>query len=864
MSKEYKISVVTPFHNVDLRMFEKSVESMKAQTYGFENIQWIIVVHNSEQKYLDGVNKLVGQYENVLIKVLNNDIRNPSSPRNYGMQFATGKYIGFLDGDDSYTLNVFSEAIPALENTNAQMVSFRREYELDDPNCTPVTEIVLWNQMQKAIVMNKGHWDEDKMFTGLWGFVTSKIYDREFLKENEIYFDETMTFVEDFMFNAQVIGSAERIVYMPQLIGYHYFINGSSIVQSGGKKTGEQLIGYAKGLAKMFLKMTLLGLPINQTLTISVFYLVNYIINATNITLEDLQEIKNLIGSYIERLKQLKPSKIYSAGEVEEMYRVVRLILTPELLLDKNSASKNQPAEAKEMSLLLKIVDDNKNTDLGENYNFSEIKTVADFQDRVPLSVYDDYSNLIRLTTNIGETNIFTAYPIKYYNLTSCSMGVPHYIPCTENQLADFMENFDKTVSGKKNFLLLESLPRDTKYNDNTYLDSISGALLHYYFEKNPKAHEIFTAPKELFFPTEYVDINHPRLIFALSDENVEQIVSPFTWGIVGAFTYLEKNWEQICTDIERGELYKNLPISDSFRNILNERLSPNPKRANELREIFSAGFNEPVAKKIWKNLQKIIAVGTGSFEIYADKMRRYIGDIPHSNWIYAASESLIATSLEDDSDRYILNTDKAFFEFMAIDGSEKIFTADELENDKAYEIILTNKSGFYRYRLGDIIRVVDASSDAPIIAFAYRKNQVGKLGGFVLTENDVYHALKTIEKAMNFEIADFAYWEDVENNSYKILIEPTITMAEKISEISLADVAKLFNHRLGQINPKFADALEKTSLNPCTIQFNQQETHLLYRDMECFRRKSAPDQIKPIHFIDNIVKEKFFLNNIL
>lgn len=35
----YKLSVVTPFHNVDMGMFEKCAESMRSQTIGFENIE---------------------------------------------------------------------------------------------------------------------------------------------------------------------------------------------------------------------------------------------------------------------------------------------------------------------------------------------------------------------------------------------------------------------------------------------------------------------------------------------------------------------------------------------------------------------------------------------------------------------------------------------------------------------------------------------------------------------------------------------------------------------------------------------------------------------------------------------------------
>ena len=49
------------------------------------------------------VEKLLGNHENVIIKILDNDIHTPSSPRNYGMQFAAAPYVGFLDGDDSFT-----------------------------------------------------------------------------------------------------------------------------------------------------------------------------------------------------------------------------------------------------------------------------------------------------------------------------------------------------------------------------------------------------------------------------------------------------------------------------------------------------------------------------------------------------------------------------------------------------------------------------------------------------------------------------------------------------------------------------------------------------------------------------------------
>ena len=51
----YKVSVITPFHNVELNIFEKAYQSMKSQTIGFENIQWIVIAHNCEPHYLPAI-----------------------------------------------------------------------------------------------------------------------------------------------------------------------------------------------------------------------------------------------------------------------------------------------------------------------------------------------------------------------------------------------------------------------------------------------------------------------------------------------------------------------------------------------------------------------------------------------------------------------------------------------------------------------------------------------------------------------------------------------------------------------------------------------------------------------------------------
>ena len=193
----YKVSVVTPFHNVDMAMFEKCAESMRAQAIGFENIEWIIVVHNCQPHYLPLLTEMFKDDKNVIIKELNDGIRSPGMPRNHGMLFVTGPYVGFLDGDDSYTPDCLEVVCREMAETQSQVVTFRREYELEKESLHPHTETVTWNQTEWRIVMDRDDYQYDKMFTGLWPFTTSRLFDVSFLREHNIKYSKEVLWVED-------------------------------------------------------------------------------------------------------------------------------------------------------------------------------------------------------------------------------------------------------------------------------------------------------------------------------------------------------------------------------------------------------------------------------------------------------------------------------------------------------------------------------------------------------------------------------------------------------------------------------------------------------------------------------------------
>ena len=861
--KDYEISIITPFHKTDLNMFRKAFKSMTSQTFGIENIQWIIVVHNSPEEDLAAVREIVKGYDSIEVYTLNNDVHSASSPRNYGMEHATGKYLEFLDADDSLTPACVETVLKHIKATQSQMLVFRIEYELDDPNCMPLAESMLWNQTINEIVVERGQWDKAKMFGGAWGFVASKLYDREFLVREGIKFNEDIAMCEDQYFAAMAFGKVQRICYLPNFIGYHYFIHSSSATQSVGRKSGSVCVKYAHDFNKVLALCLHNEIPIDILILFWSHILLTSIMGSPDITLEQIREIRDVMRPYSRMAEMIKPSKILSQAEIDSMYAASQKLMYPEeLFAARRTYADNLEAVDKKYRLLAKIVDDNSTTDMAQRYG---AKDYHDFLKAVPLSSYDDYEQLIALTTRIGEKNVFTSLPVMCYALTSGTMGQARYIPCTKEHVEDFTAEFARLLDNKRSLALFESMPK-TFTNDGAYIDTISGITLRYFAEKDPKLAEyLLASPHELLFPHEASNTLYARLVFALKDNDIRQIIAPFTWGVHEMFAGIEKNWEALCSDIEAGEISPSPMLPESVREALNKQLTPDKERADELRGIFARGFGEPVAQKIWPKLERVIAAGTGAFEVYTDNMRRYTGNVPHSNGIYASSEAVIARAEEDESDKYILCPENAFFEFVPL-GGDKPVSFEELEAGKAYELVVTNKSGFWRYRLRDIVTIVNADTLAPIITFNYRAGHDWEFRGVSMTEYYIYRALKDTVMIFGIDMADFAYWADEDAGTWKIFIEPYSRSVDAVMNVDVEHMSDMFSLRLEQINPQYSRALGEGVIGPCEIHFNQPETHLLYRDVVRYRSNVSPAQIKPVHFVDaeNEVIKRFFTKNIL
>lgn len=872
---EYAVSIITPFYNVEENVFKKCCESVIRQTIGFDRIEWIVVVHNSGEEYLEYVRKLLGEYGNVKICVLNDGKKTPSAPRNYGLKQASAPYVGFLDADDRFTPRCLQTVLAHIKRSKSQIAWFRREFELETEDATPITEIVLWDQTRDEIIVDKDNWDDKKMFSGICGMVTSRLYERAFLEKNGIIFDEMVPFGEDYLFNLECYGHADRICYLPQTIGYHYFINGASLVQER-KKSPETLIAFARGYKKIFDTGLKYGFFMNAIISGLCCVLARFMIASDTLTLEDRKLIRDILKPYIEHMEPLEVSKLYPQKAVRERYEFPRaVILQPDnyvgdsgwdtlIAVDVTTSHILSPYQR----MLREIIDLNSTTDMGRRYGIMEVLTLTGFQSAVPVTEYDVYEPLIRLQTNIGESGIITSDPIKSYIYIPGNMGNAKFYPCTDRQIRPIVRLFNAAVTGHRTFLMLEALPRCDRFNDNTYVNTQYGSLLAGLLSENDAVmhdrRKLFTAPVDVLFPSELADLTYVRLLFALRDPDVDRIMAPNTWEIWKTLLFLEKNWRGLCDDIRNGSIgHYNEVISPEFAETITGHLKPDPERAAELESIFQEGFDTPILQRVWKTLGSIVACSDGCFRIYAHNLKRYLGDekIQIMNGLYLDVLAYIGKET-DKCGEYRLCARNAFVEFMPEDGSaDKVCLAPFVEPGRRYYPVISTFSGLYRYRLHNVVRILRMEDDEPVFTVEYDSDQTIRPEDVRLTDLAIENSVLAMSDRTGVRITDYAYLENENNNGLIVFVE---TPGDDVSGIDMDELAAVFEEQLEKESEDYKNAVREGRLVSAEVAFIEDETQLFYRDMLMFRSKFPTDFIKPVRYVDTPIKEKFFRSRVL
>ncbi|KAJ8364570.1 hypothetical protein SKAU_G00134010 [Synaphobranchus kaupii] len=417
---------------------------------------------------------------------------------------------------------------------------------------------------------------------------------------------------------------------------------------------------------------------------------------------------------------------------------------------------------------LLKRLRKNANTYYGRLYEFSSIKDCMAFCQCHPLTGYEHYRDLVKRVAS-GEKGVLIAEKPLILAMTSGTSGASSMLLSTKDTNTEFFLQGVAVCLDvmRKAFPASESLQRTTKFfYKPTFRQSEAGIPIGPNSSTPASSHHmlnLYTTPAPAFQVPSESDTLYLHLLFALKDHSVGTLESNFASTLFYAFSFLQERWQELVEDVELGRVTPRLGIEDEVRRSLDRLLKPDPERAAQLKAQFQRGFGG-LALRLWPQLNLVLAVDSGSNEIYGELLRqRYCLGVPFYSPFYAATEGLIGVNLwpEKEQRQYLLCPRSMFCEFLpeaSLDEEQpSTLLMDQVQKGLLYELVVTNASGLFRYRIGDVVKVVGFHNQCPVVEFQYRRGQMLNIRGEKLSEAVFLAALKrAVSQWPGAELVDY------------------------------------------------------------------------------------------------------------
>ena len=205
-----------------------------------------------------------------------------------------------------------------------------------------------------------------------------------------------------------------------------------------------------------------------------------------------------------------------------------------------------------------------------------------------------------------GETNVLTRADAVHFCITSGSTDEPKYIPLTEEDIRihyiyaysavfGMIREAYPDVPTEKLFPKIFQVGEFVKtWLPDGRMSGIRSSSLYQWLDRNGTFDASdYCVPKEVLFPEQVEDLTYVRARFALAEPEVRTIWGVFVHRIVGMMGYMEKNWQMLLEDMERGSVSPQAGISREWECFLKERLEPDPGRAAELRSLSGGSLRE-------------------------------------------------------------------------------------------------------------------------------------------------------------------------------------------------------------------------------------------------------------------------------
>jgi hypothetical protein len=369
------------------------------------------------------------------------------------------------------------------------------------------------------------------------------------------------------------------------------------------------------------------------------------------------------------------------------------------------------------------LIEQGRHTSFGQDHNFGQIKTYADFVAQVPIRDYEALTPYINKVL-AGEPDILWPGKPIYFAKTSGTTSGAKYIPITKPSIKNQVEASRNAIlnyiheTGRADFvtgkmIFLQGSPELHEKN-GIKLGRLSGISAHYvpnYLQRN-------RLPSWETNCIEDWETKVETIVAETKDQDMTVIAGIPSWVQM----YFEKLKEKTNRNI--GELFPNFELF-----------------------IYGGVNYEPYRKKF----ESLIGKKVGSIELF-----------PASEGFFAYQD------LQDDKGMLLLLDAGIFYEFVRADSffneDRKRITLEDVVLGVDYAMIISTNAGLWAYDLGDTVQFV-SKEPYKIIVSGRIKHFISAFGEHVIA--------KEVEEAMAKAMAE----TDAKVNEFTVA--PQITPEE-------------------------------------------------------------------------------------
>lgn len=402
--------------------------------------------------------------------------------------------------------------------------------------------------------------------------------------------------------------------------------------------------------------------------------------------------------------------------------------------------------------VLLDILDYAKDSEFGSAHGFADIHSVEEYQERVPVTEYEDYMDGLERLKKGGE-NVFFPGKAVSFAVSSATTGNCKAIPesaegALAKQLTVFMRLMELSrlcpqmlAPGNMVYTIINSAVYE-KSEAGIPMGAASGQSMSAGSSQGstPLPLALVTATGVPAETMDYLDVLFNaacRSVVALSCNNIAHFHVQME--------LLDNRAEELIKDIREGTISADL--EPGLMAEVSKSWKADPERAAELEGLLQEKGRLTVGE-VWPKFSAVYcwtAAGVGR------GVKEFRGIFPEGTRFldlgYGASEGKFNVPTQADSPAGLPTVFGYFFEFLPIGAADPI-TLEDTKDGCRYELIITSYSGLYRYNIHDIVQVSVDGAGRRNIHFVCKSSDQVVSDGKTLYAGDLMDLVEEYEEA--------------------------------------------------------------------------------------------------------------------